>query len=60
MTDPTLKSSSPTSPSSNSNSDSSNETPPRNFKSLKEIYDSTFTLFISDPIAFEEAVEKEE
>ena len=60
MTDPTSTNSSSTSPNSNSNFDSSNETPPRNFRSLTEIYNSTFALFISDPTTFEEAVKKEE
>ena len=57
MTDPAPTSSLSTSPNSSSNSDSLDETPPRNFRSLTEIYDSTFALFISDPITFEEVVE---
>ncbi|KAJ8499382.1 hypothetical protein OPV22_009934 [Ensete ventricosum] len=62
VTDPAPIRSTSTSPSSSSNSanDSSDETPPGRFRSLTEIYDSTFALFISDPISFEEAVEKEE
>ena len=60
VTDPAPTNSSSTSPNSSSNSDSSDETPPRNFRSLTEIYNSTFALFISDPTTFEEAVKKEE
>ena len=60
MTDSAPTNSSSTSPNSSSNSDSSDETPPRNFRSLTEIYNSTFALFISDPTTFEEAVKKEE
>ena len=60
VTDPTPTSSLSASPNSSSNSDSSYETPPRNFRSLTEIYNSTFALFISDPTTFEEAVKKEE
>ena len=60
VTDPAPTSSSSTSSNSSSNSDSSDETPPRNFISLIEIYNSTFALFISDPTTFEEAIKKEE
>ena len=60
VTDPAPTNSSSTSPNSSSNSDSSDETPPRNFRSLTEIYDSTFVLFISDPTTVEEPVKKEE
>ena len=60
MTDPAPISSSSTSLNSSLNSDSSDETLSRNFISLTKIYDSTFALFISYPITFEETVEKDE
>ena len=53
---------SPSSPnlSSSSSSQSSEETPPRKFRSLRDIYETTQVLFVADPTTFEEAVEKEE
>ncbi|RVW37270.1 Retrovirus-related Pol polyprotein from transposon TNT 1-94 [Vitis vinifera] len=55
-------SNSPSSPnlSSSSSSQSSEETPPRKFRSLRDIYETTQVLFVADPTTFEEAVEKEE
>ncbi|KAL6351339.1 hypothetical protein AAG906_035131 [Vitis piasezkii] len=34
--------------------------PPRKFRSLRDIYETTQVLFVADPTTFEEAVEKEE
>lgn len=59
----TFGSSNPSVSASNesSSSSSSSETPPRNYKSLQEIYAScTFALLVSDPICFEEAGKKKE
>ncbi|KAK2983132.1 hypothetical protein RJ640_022604 [Escallonia rubra] len=59
----TSPSSSSTTSSQNSSStheESSNETPPRKFRSLKDIYESCqFALADSDPISYEEAATKE-
>lgn len=42
-------------------SSSSDESPPRKFKSLNEIYAScNFALFVSDPTCFDKAISKEE
>ena len=49
----------PNSPNSSS-STSFDETPPRNFRSLREIYATTQAMFVADPTTFEEAVQKEE
>ncbi|KAE8732422.1 senescence-associated protein DIN1-like [Hibiscus syriacus] len=46
--------------SSNGSISSDDETPPKKFKTLAEIYASTQALFVADPITFEEAVDKEE
>ena len=62
---PTLNSYPFTSPSSTSSSASSrnstnNETPPRKFHSLVEIYEKPQALFITNPKTFQEVAQKEE
>ncbi|KAL6312732.1 hypothetical protein AAG906_015139 [Vitis piasezkii] len=45
---------------SSSSSQSSRGNPPRKFRSLRDIYETTQVLFVADPTTFKEAVEKEE
>ncbi|KAL3513932.1 hypothetical protein ACH5RR_026649 [Cinchona calisaya] len=42
-----------------SSSESSDETPPRKFRSLREIYESIYASFIAKPTNFEEAIKEE-
>ena len=59
-TSPTLSSTSATSSSLSSSSSSSSETPPKKFRSLKEIYETCdFTLSVSDPIWYSDAVKNQ-
>ncbi|KAL4388214.1 hypothetical protein GQ457_09G020710 [Hibiscus cannabinus] len=52
---------SPLSTSTPHNNSSSEKTPPRKFRSIKEIYETcTFALLVSDPLTSEQAIRKEE
>lgn len=52
--------STPTSSPSSTSEESSEQTPPRKFRSLAEIYECTFDFFASDPTTFKEAIKNEE